>query len=208
MPAHASIQARDNDIIGKPPRISPQTTQKEMSAARNQLAKIIGVASGDDVPMADADIPKLLLTAMCHEQLFDKVSDVSVFLLSQPSLELRDRQLVILRVGWLCQIPYIWGEHVQVSKKVGLTSEDIEAVTTGSSNPRWCEHECALLKAAEELQQNAMISDETWATLSERLSEKQLFELIVLVGQFATVGYFQNALRIPLSPNNPGLAAR
>ncbi|NHO65993.1 carboxymuconolactone decarboxylase family protein [Aestuariicella hydrocarbonica] len=203
-----SIQAREDDILGKPPRISPQHTAEEMTAARNQLAKIIGVASGDDVPMADAEVPHMLLTAMCHEQLFDKVSDVSVFLLNNPSLELRDRQLVILRVGWLCQIPYIWGEHVQVSKRVGLTSEDIEAVTAGSSSPYWNRYERALLKAAEELQTNAMISDDTWATLAERLSEKQLFELIVLVGQFATVGYFQNALRLKLSPTNAGLMAR
>lgn len=53
-----------------------------------------------------------------------------------------------------------------------------------------------------------MISDSTWATLSERLSEKQLFELVVLVGKFSTVGYFQNALRIKLTPANKELSAR
>ena len=53
-----------------------------------------------------------------------------------------------------------------------------------------------------------MISDPTWEILSKRLDDKQLFELPVLVGQFTTVAYFQNALRLRLDGDNVGLRAR
>jgi hypothetical protein len=53
-----------------------------------------------------------------------------------------------------------------------------------------------------------MISDATWEMLAKRLDEKQLFELAVLVGQFTTVAYFQNSLRLRLSEDNKGLRAR
>jgi 4-carboxymuconolactone decarboxylase len=53
-----------------------------------------------------------------------------------------------------------------------------------------------------------MISDSTWAVLSKRLDEKQLFELPVLAGQFTMVAYFQNALRLWLGQGNIGLRAR
>jgi 4-carboxymuconolactone decarboxylase len=115
---------------------------------------------------------------------------------------------VILRTAWLCQAPYAWGEHVRVGKRFGLNAEDVERVTQGSSASGWDEDERALLRATEELHSDAMISDATWEILSKRLDDKQLFELPVLGGQFTTVAYFQNALRLRLAPDNIGLRAR
>jgi len=204
----ASTDARNTEIMGHPPRISAQRTEAVLAPARALMSQISGAASGGTATVADEHIPEMLITAMCHRELFEKVVSVSLQLLKDPALPRRDRQLVILRVGWLQQIPYIWGEHVSVSKKIGLSSEDIEQVTVGSSSPHWNDHERALLGATEELLDNAMISDATWAILARQLDDTQLFELPVLVGQFSTVGYFQNALRIPLSPGNLGLNSR
>ncbi len=208
MDTNQSTAEREAEITGKPPRILPRRTEEVLAPAREVLAKISGAASGQTSPVSDEHIPEMLLTAMCHRELFERLVEVSLLLLKAPSLSLRDRQLVILRTSWLRQVPYIWGEHVSVSKKLGLSGEDIEQVIAGSSSPHWSEHEAALLKATEELVENSMISDDTWDQLARRLDEKQLFELPVLVGQFSTVGYFQNALRIPLSPGNEGLNSR
>jgi alkylhydroperoxidase family enzyme len=185
-----------------------QRTEKVMAPARALMSQISGAASGSTATVPDEHIPEMVITAMCHRELFEKVVSVSLQLLKDPALPRRDRQLVILRVGWVQQIPYIWGEHVSVSKKIGLSSEDIEQVTVGSTSSHWSEHERALLGATEELIDRAMISDATWAILARQLDDRQLFELPVLVGQFSTVGYFQNVLRIPLSPGNQGLRAR
>jgi 4-carboxymuconolactone decarboxylase len=203
-----STESRNAEITGRPPRISLQRTEEVLVPARELMAAISGAASGSTATVADEHIPEMLITAMCHRELFEKVVGVSLQLLKEPALPLRDRQLVILRVGWLRQIPYIWGEHVNVSKKLGLCSEDIEQVTVGSTSPHWRDHERALLEATEELIDRAMISDATWAVLARQFDARQLFELPVLVGQFSTVGYFQNALRIPLSPGNEGLRSR
>jgi len=203
-----SARERNAQITGKSPRIEPRRTQEVWAHARQLMAKISGAASGRATAVLDEQIPEMLLTAMCNRELFELLVNVSVQLLKNSSFELRDRQLVILRVGWLQQIPYIWGEHVIVSKRVGLSSEDIEQVTVGSSSSYWTDHERALLQAVEELIDNAMISDPTWELLAREYDEKQLFELPVLVGQFSTVGYFQNALRIRLSSGNEGLLSR
>ncbi|CAN7612173.1 hypothetical protein LJR219_004677 [Phenylobacterium sp. LjRoot219] len=78
----------------------------------------------------------------------------------------------------------------------------------GSEAPGWNDYDRALMRATEELKADAMISDATWATLAERLNDKQLFELTVLVGQFTVVAHFQNALRLRLPNGNQGLEAR
>ena len=123
-------------------------------------------------------------------------------------MDARSRELLILRTGWLCQAPFEWGEHVKKAKAAGVTAEEIEQITVGSSSDIWGDTDRALLRAAEELHDDAMISDATWEVLSRRLSEEELIEVPMVVGQFTTVSYFQNALRLPLGKDNEGLAAR
>ena len=91
------------------------------------------------------------------------------------------------------------GEHVHVGKRLaGLSTEDIERVTVGSSATGWTEHERALLRAVEELLADAMISDETWAILARGLNDKQLLEFPLLVGFYQSIAYLQNSVRFRL----------
>ncbi|CAN7659395.1 hypothetical protein LJR225_005239 [Phenylobacterium sp. LjRoot225] len=53
-----------------------------------------------------------------------------------------------------------------------------------------------------------MITDGTWAVLARTLTEPQLIELPILIGQYQGVAYLQNALRIRLMEGNEGLRAR
>jgi alkylhydroperoxidase family enzyme len=155
-----------------------------------------------------SEVPELVITLLRHPDLYQRITELAVQLLGRGVLTPRDRELAVLRVGWLCQAPYEWGEHVRIAKQVGLTSEEIERVTRGSSASGWTKHEAAVLRAVEELHETAMISDATWGVLSETLDDQQLIELPVLIGQFTLVAYLQNALRLRLSDWNVGLKAR
>jgi alkylhydroperoxidase family enzyme len=201
------IRRREALILGKAPRILP-LDQNLIAEAAVESTREIRKAAGSTTPVTAATIPELVATLMCHPELFRAVAGLSIQLQGRGVLAPRDRQLVILRTAWLSQTPYAWGEHVNHSKRIGFTSEEISAVAQGSAAPGWGEHERAVLCAVEELDRDAMICDETWATLARRLDEKQLFELTVLVGQFTTIAYFQNSLRLRLSAGNLGLCAR
>lgn len=211
--ATAVALRRHGDIIDQPPRISPSSDPDVVKAAQRHLAGLMttgGQSAAVDPSTIDASvIPEMILSLMsCHPDLYEKVAAVSVALMAQSRLPRRDLELVVLRTDWLCQAPYNWGEHVAIAKRFGITSEEIERVTQGSKASAWNKHERALLKAAEELHGNAMLSDDTWNTLSAVFSDDQLFELIVLVGQFTLVTYFQNSLRFRLSSDSDGLMAR
>lgn len=155
-----------------------------------------------------ARLPEIIRTMLRHPNLFARLTDLGIQLLSQGVLSGRDRELAILRVGWLCRAPYEWGEHVIVAKKCGVTSEEVERITQGSEAPGWSEHERAIVRAAEELYDDAVISDRTWATLAKRLDDRQLIELLVVIGQYQAVAYYQNSLRLRLHEGNRGLNAR
>ena len=64
------------------------------------------------------------------------------------------------------------------------------------------------MRAMEELHFDSMITDDTWADLQEFYNDKKLIELVILAGQYKTVAYYQNALRLPLPESNKGLLAR
>ncbi len=203
-----AIGAREAEITGKPQRIEAVDTDEVLELGREKTARLRMAVAGDSTPVQDADIPEMLLALMCHPDLYERFSSVNIELMARGALPHRDRELVILRVGWLCQAPYEWGEHVRIAKMVGVSAEEVEAVTLGSSADCWSEHDAALLKTAEELHEGAMLSEDTWAVLSSTYDDKQLFELLVLIGQFTAVAYFQNSLRFRLSEGNEGLTAR
>jgi alkylhydroperoxidase family enzyme len=199
---------REEEILGHPPRVLPLESPDVIAAALENTGRLRQAASGSSAPPSMTEVPELVLTLLRHPDLYQRITDLAVQLLGRGVLSPRDRELAVLRVGWLCQAPYEWGEHVRLAKQAGLTSEEIERVTQGSSIPGWTEHEAALLRAVEELHDNAMISDATWRALSENLNERQLIELPVLIGQFTLVAYLQNTLRLRLGQGNVGLRAR
>jgi alkylhydroperoxidase family enzyme len=202
------IEAREQEILGKTPRVSPLDSPDVVAAALENTGRLRGATSGGSAPVSMAEVPELVVTLLRHPSLYQRLTDMSVQLMRSGALTARDRELATLRTGWLCQAPYEWGEHVRLAKRAGIRSEEIERITQGSSAPGWSEHEAALMRAAEELHENAMISDATWAILARHLDERQLIELPVLIGQFTLVAYLQNALRLRLGEGNIGLRAR
>jgi alkylhydroperoxidase family enzyme len=90
----------------------------------------------------------------------------------------------------------------------GFTTDEIQALTIGSDAPGWSASDRALIRAVEELIDDAMISDDSWAALSEGRDAQQLIELPLLVAQYMGVAFLQNALRIRMLDGNVGLSAR
>jgi alkylhydroperoxidase family enzyme len=172
------------------------------------LADPAAAASSPEVLASLNRLPEIVLTMLRHPDLFVLHTDVGLQLLARGALSFRDREFAVLRIAWLCQAPYEWGEHVMVGKRFGLSSEDIARVINGPDADGLDEHESAILRAVDELHGNAMISDATWFTLAQRLDERQLIELPIIVGQYQSVAYYQNSLRLRLHTGNRGLKAR
>jgi alkylhydroperoxidase family enzyme len=190
-----NTEQRHKTVLGQPPRIAPmEVTPDELGDVFKPPARY-----------GDRPKPELMLMLRHNRAASQRFRPIPP---EERSLAVRDQELAILRIAWLCQVPFIWGEHVRSGKGAGLTGEEIERIIVGSTAAGWADHDRALLGAAEELHGQAMISDETWATLAATLDEARLVELPLLIGQYQALGYVQNSLRVPLWPGNDGLAAR
>jgi len=119
------------------------------------------------------------------------------------TLAAREREILILRIGWLNQAPYEFEQHVRLGKTVGLTDDDIDRICKGPQ-AGWNKHEAALIQAADDLFEKSVVSDETWKTLSERYNTQQMMDAVFTVGQYNLVSWALNSLGVPLDDYLPG----
>lgn len=125
-------------------------------------------------------------------------------ILFKSSLPPRDRELVILRIGWQCKAEYEWGQHVVIGKREGLSSADIEAIAQGPDAPGLNSWDATLLRAADELHGDAMLSDASWSALGERYSNEQLIDLVFTIGQYNLVSMALNTFGVQLDEGIAG----
>lgn len=110
----------------------------------------------------------------------------------------RQRELVILRIGFLCRSGYEWTQHVEIGLRDGLTAPEIARIKLGSAAPEWSPEDRLLLKAAEELHADQFITEPTWLALKTAFSEKQCMDLVYTVGQYTQVCMILNTFGVPL----------
>jgi alkylhydroperoxidase family enzyme len=205
-PSTDEIVERQEDIGGRPPRL-PALPAEERTERQQLLLDEMSMVVVDGVrkPREDKSALEILIR---HAELYAAHLEVAKMYLSDCEMNIRDRELAILRIGWLSQAPFEWGAHVKIAKRNGVTSQEIEWVMEGSSAAGWSKRDRALVRAMEELHFDSMIADDTWNDLLEFYNDKKLIELIILAGQYKTVAYYQNSLRLPIPATNMGLLAR
>ncbi len=153
-------------------------------------------------------LANIFATLAHHPDLLKRWVVFGNHVLSKSTLEPRERELVILRVGWLCQAGYEWGQHVVIGKRDGLSDEEIARIPEGSEAPGWSDLERALLRATDELHEDRFIRDATWSALCEHYDTKQLMDLLFTIGQYELVSMVLNTLGVQLDPGFGGLPTR
>jgi len=124
-------------------------------------------------------------------------------ILSKSTLPPRDREILILRMGWLCQAPYEWGQHVHIGRRAGLSDQEMLNIKEGPDAEGWSELDQALLNATDELHHDACISDATWAALQQSYTTEQVMDLVFTCGQYTMVSMALNSFGVPLDDDLP-----
>jgi 4-carboxymuconolactone decarboxylase len=149
-------------------------------------------------------ILNIFRTLAHHPKLMTRWLVFGNHVLAKNTLSPRDRELAILRVGWLCKAEYEWAQHTEIALNSDISQVEIERVTQGPDAPGWSDLEIAVLKAADELVGDAFIQDETWKALSAFYNKEQLMDLVFTVGQYNLVSMALNTLGVQLEEGAVG----
>jgi 4-carboxymuconolactone decarboxylase len=164
--------------------------------------KDLSQLSGEDAATAaknrfsgrDLNIFRVLMN---HPDLTRRWTVFAGHILHKQTLPFRDRELLILRIGWLNQSEYEWAQHVEIGKAGGLSEADVERIKKGPAAD-WSPKEAALLQVADDLFENSVVSDATWAALAGHYSNQQLMDAVFTVGQYNLVSWALNSFGVPL----------
>lgn len=191
------------------PRLAPIPPEEWSNDARAALTR----AYSDDIAQrllstdpGSQPMPNALATMMHHPALAGPFLVYNNVLLQTPALDPRARELIVLRVAWRTRSQYEWVQHLRLAPRVGITPEEIAAVASGGDTEAWTPLEADLLAATDQLIDGYRIEDETWSRLAEQLDERQLVELVFVVGTYTALAMAFKSFGLQLDPELQELA--
>jgi 4-carboxymuconolactone decarboxylase len=170
----------------------------------------------------DAELQEILAGALSHDgtplnifgvlarhpKLLKRFNLLGGFLLNKGLLPEREREIVILRIGWNANAQYEFGQHTLIGRRCGLTDDEIVALTRPIGDHDWSDEDRALIALADELADDDCVTDATWARLASRWNEAELVELLLLAGFYRMVSGFLNSAGVELDAGVPGFPER
>ena len=153
-------------------------------------------------PGAEIEPLKLFRTLMVHPELSSRMRPLGAGLLGHPTIDAREREIVIHRATARAGAEYEWGVHaVAFGRPLGLTDAQLAASARGSADDEaWSGRDRLLVRLVDELHDTATVSDELWTELAAGWEPPQLLELLVLAGWYRLVSQVINAARVELEP--------
>jgi 4-carboxymuconolactone decarboxylase len=168
------------------PRIPP-VAESRWSAADRELAKSYTTDGG-----AGNDFRTFLHNPDTVKAMMPFIAYIS----GGSSLAPRDRELLILRTGWLAQSGYVWAHHAAAARTAGLSDSEIHRVAEGPDARGWQPFETTLLHAADELYRNGFINTPTWTALAARYDVPHLVDAVFTVTEFVFLADTYNSMGV------------
>ncbi|MGO8949618.1 MAG: carboxymuconolactone decarboxylase family protein [Ktedonobacterales bacterium] len=125
----------------------------------------------------------------------------SAVLLDQLELAPRVRQLAILRVAYLTEAWYVWSQQVALARMFGVRDEEIlavqardipEDILTGA--------ELLALAFTTEVLRTTHVSDTLFEVMRTRFSEREIVELLLVIGWYWAAGRLTTTLELEPEP--------
>ena len=144
----------------------------------------------------------LYATLARHPVFFRPRAAQSAYIRLGATLSARAREILILRIGWLCGSEYEWSQHVRAARRIGMSDDEIRRIAEGA-DAGWDPFEAALIRATDDLHRDDTISDATWQALSERYGTPELIDVVITVAGYRMVSIALNSIGTQLEPDRP-----
>ncbi len=106
------------------------------------------------------------------------------------------RELAILRVGNITQAEYEFTSHTRIGLEVGVRQKQIDEISVWAASAVFNEEERAVLGYTDEVAQNVIVKDETFAKLRNFFGDHAIVELTAAIGYYCMVCRILVALQI------------
>ena len=140
-------------------------------------------------------------TLIHHPDLLRRWLVFANHVLGKSTIEVRQREVLILRTAKLVDSEYEWGQHVVIAKEAGLNDDEIQAI--GTSGDGLDQVEQLLCDVADELTRDKVLSADVWAKLNEHFDTRQVMDIVFTVGQYTMLAMALNTFGVQLDEGLP-----
>ena len=160
--------------------------------------------SSPRIAPVEGDGLRVMRTLGQHQALSDKWSENAAYVLDPEKSRLtpHDRELLILRTGWNTQAVYEWAKHVGTVGRAREHGLNPTWIAQGGDASGWSANELALIKAANEMYRDTMISNDTWNDLVSRYDTHQMISIAATVARYRKVSMTLNAFGVQPLPED------
>ena len=171
------------------PRIAP-VPQEDWTAEQTALATPL---------MTRGPILNIFRTLLGHPDALRAFLGWASYVLSKRStLPAREREIVVLRIGFLCRSGYEWTQHVPIGLRAGLTEAEIVAIKQGADAPGWSAADAAIIRACDDLHRGQFVTEPVWQALCAHFQPRQCMDVVFTVGQYTQVSMLLNTFGVQL----------
>jgi 4-carboxymuconolactone decarboxylase len=178
-----------------PPRMQPVRQEEMTGDMRAFLQKWTGGI------FRQADSNPVLLTFAHHPQLAELFSQLNIHLLSTSTLPVKQRQIAIMRLAWICKATYMWSSHLSTSMRSGLQPDMFRPIQVGADDPYFTQFERVVIRATEELVNDRKIGDASWHALMQEWNNQQMLDFLFTVGAYVTVAGVMRSAGVQRNPD-------
>ena len=176
--------AKDRLPKDVPYKITVPPREKPLTAARVEAPAGRGIA--------------VSRTFALYPTLNQRWSPRQNFILRTSKLTPHQREMLILRMGWNCRAEYEWAKHVGSVGRAREHGLEPKMIAEGAAAAGWDPLDKALLRASDELYRDAVVSDATWRTLSEKLDPWLMMSAVFTTSDYRAISLSLNTYGVQL----------
>ena len=111
-------------------------------------------------------------------------------------LDVRTREMVILRCAYLQNSAYEWHQHVRIARDAGLADSTIDAIRHWRDSSEFSETEQALFAYADSLAASDHPGDAAFSALANHFEPSALVGITVLIAYYFATAKFLAAMEV------------
>ncbi len=136
-------------------------------------------------------------------RLAERVAALEDYFRFEAALPAADRELVVLAAVREAGARYAWVRHEAAGRQAGVRPEAIEILRAHGATDGLTPRESLLVEIAHALLRTRTLSDELFGRGLAELGERQLVEVVTLVGHYNMIGFIANGFDVQPPADSP-----
>ncbi|HWF29015.1 MAG TPA: carboxymuconolactone decarboxylase family protein [Mycobacterium sp.] len=117
---------------------------------------------------------------------------------SEPDIDAKHREVIVLRAASLLNCPYEWQANEQMARNAGLTSTEIDMVSGELADEGLDADYKLLIAATDELLVSGTLTDDVLQSLLDAFGVTVTRKYIATIAWFSLLSLFLNGTRVPM----------